>query len=295
MTRLLATITALLAISAGIAQAAPVKQYTPTHASAKCRAHYVKRHRGKHHHKVVCVYVAPKTAATKTLASHIDPTFTQDGLVAAYSFSASATQTVDGVTSPVASLPNGVLDLYSDGLLECSLNVGGAVTGGTCAVTYTAYGTHTVVVTYTSGTLSNTDTETATIVAPVAPPAPPTPQALATTSYLSVDAIGADVQFDANTFDSSIESVDGVVIVIVDATTGQQVGPSIATGCQAHVYSAAGTVYLGVPDDYQPQPCVGSNVPIGPIGHTYEAEAVFTATATDAGSVSAPQVLVVGS
>ncbi len=146
-----------------------------------------------------CVYVAPKKAAAKapattppattttatpttptpstpapvslvTLHADLDPSFTQDSsnpLAVTYSYSASATETVNGVTKPTASLPPGVLNLYSEGLLKCSINVGGSITGGKCFVTYSEYGAHTVVVEYLSGTTNaTTGNETETIEPP---------------------------------------------------------------------------------------------------------------------------------
>jgi hypothetical protein len=51
-----------------------------------------------------------------------------------------------------------VLNLYSDGLLACSINVGGTVNSGECPVIYAALGAHTVVTTYSSGSASATET-----------------------------------------------------------------------------------------------------------------------------------------
>jgi hypothetical protein len=48
-------------------------------------------------------------------------------------------------------------------LLACSINVGGSVTGGECPVTYLATGRYTVIVTYSSGSTSVTETVTETI------------------------------------------------------------------------------------------------------------------------------------
>lgn len=94
---------------------------------------------------------------TPNLAVSLDPTFVQGNtpssyLSATYSFSASASEQ----GAPLQSLPSGVLNFYSDGLLTCSINVGGATSSGQCPVTYSTYGTHTAVTEYVSGTNSAT-------------------------------------------------------------------------------------------------------------------------------------------
>ncbi|HEY4452377.1 MAG TPA: hypothetical protein VGN13_12380 [Solirubrobacteraceae bacterium] len=165
------------------AGASPVKVYVlhrPRHE--KCRVHYVRevRHVRRHHHRireVVCVYVAPKPAtiapapkatpvatavpATIRLHTHLDPGFVQDPgnpLRVTYSFSASASQTMLATprVAEAAPLPEGILDLYSDGVLACSINVGPSASEGECPVTYSSYGTHTTVVEYLSGSNSAT-------------------------------------------------------------------------------------------------------------------------------------------
>jgi hypothetical protein len=108
-----------------------------------------------------------------TLHSHLDPSFVQDPqhpFDVTYSFSASATQVTDSLSdsAPItpeepASLPAGYLNLYNDGSLACSINVGGDTTGGECPVTYTAPGEHKIVVTYTAGEISATETNTEVI------------------------------------------------------------------------------------------------------------------------------------
>jgi hypothetical protein len=94
-----------------------------------------------------------------TLHANIDPSFVQsptDPYKVTYQYSASATEGSSG--TPVANLPEGVLNLFSDGLLACSINVGGQVKGGECTVTYAKLGEHGVVVTYTSGISNGTET-----------------------------------------------------------------------------------------------------------------------------------------
>jgi hypothetical protein len=176
-------------------QAKPAKQYVLKHPKHEhCKAHYtrkVEKVKVREHGRMVkvretfCVYIVPKkapvTATTPagttltpttptpaspapivTLQAHLDPSFVQNPsnpLAVTYSYSASATETVDGVPKPTPSLPSGILNLYSDGLLKCSINVGGSTTGGECSVTSTI-GAHTVVTTYISGSTSATETDT---------------------------------------------------------------------------------------------------------------------------------------
>lgn len=89
-----------------------------------------------------------------TRFSAVDPSFTQasnNPLAVTYTYSADATETIGGTTTNLGSisqLPAGVLNLYSDGSLVCAKNVGGATVGGTCQVTYTTTGSHTVVTEY---------------------------------------------------------------------------------------------------------------------------------------------------
>ena len=128
------------------------------------RVSYVKRE-----HRKVCTTTSPTTTPTAstpasvvTLAA-LAPSFTQDPtnpLEVTYEYSASATTTTSGVTASDSQLPVGIVNFYSDGLLVCSVNVGGQTDGGACPVTYTASGAHTVITTYTSGSTSATTTET---------------------------------------------------------------------------------------------------------------------------------------
>lgn len=172
--------TVLLSVSLsclGTALAGVPKRYVLNHPGREhCRAHYVERHierkrrvhgRTVKLHVTVCVRKVPKqpvrraTGAVK-LKAKLDPSFKQsptDPLAVTYRYSATATETVKGDTVSKTDLPNGVLNLYSDGLLVCSKPVGGGVTGGECAVTYGAFGSHVVIVTYYAGTLAGTVTE----------------------------------------------------------------------------------------------------------------------------------------
>ncbi|HET6241627.1 MAG TPA: hypothetical protein VFD99_06535 [Arthrobacter sp.] len=58
-----------------------------------------------------------------------------------------------------AALPEGVLAFYSDGILECALNVGGVVVGDECQVGYEELGRHRATTIYTSGSESAVATE----------------------------------------------------------------------------------------------------------------------------------------
>jgi hypothetical protein len=106
-------------------------------------------------HKKVCTTAPGATstpaspASVVTLHAHLDPSFTRsptNPLAVVYIYNADATETIGGVTSPARNLPDGVLNLYSE-----------------CAVTYTTTGVHTVITTYTSGSLSATETYTAKV------------------------------------------------------------------------------------------------------------------------------------
>lgn len=142
-----------------------------------CHRGYATRHRvvvrGGHRRRVrVCVKrragsVPPPASRRVALHAHLDPSFTRDPLDpfrVTYQFSASATSETPASTSlPAAEepapLPTGVLALYSDGSLECAVNVGGAVGEGECPVSYAALGQHRVTTVYSSGEQSATTTE----------------------------------------------------------------------------------------------------------------------------------------
>jgi hypothetical protein len=177
LTIALAVFALVLAASPALAAKAP-HRYSPRHG-AKCRKAYK---RVKHGKKVYCVKRAPKKKAaatsppapapttTKTkLHAHLDPTFTRNPLnpfEVTYDFSASASQQTFSAADfaiggeDPAPLPSGVLALYSDGKLECAVNVGSGVEGSECPVEYKALGQHTVTTIYTSGEQSATETET---------------------------------------------------------------------------------------------------------------------------------------
>lgn len=89
-----------------------------------------------------------------TYKAHVDPSFVQSPAnpkVVTYSVSAGATQSLNGQNTDLGQagqLPSGILELFSDGNLACSINVGGATTGGPCVVPYSIYGVHAVVTHY---------------------------------------------------------------------------------------------------------------------------------------------------
>lgn len=160
-----------LAVSPAFAGKSP-HRYSPK-AGAHCRKHYK---RVKHRKRVFCVKRAAKSQRPEDvkLHAHLDPAFTRDPLNpfrVTYAYSASATEESVGRSSAPArasdeapaQLPSGVLAFYSDGSLECAVNVGGAVMGGECPVTYQALGQHRVTTIYTSGEESATETEIETI------------------------------------------------------------------------------------------------------------------------------------
>ncbi|MFZ2050934.1 MAG: hypothetical protein WAU69_08405 [Solirubrobacteraceae bacterium] len=115
---------------------------------------------------------APAVKRTVKLHAHLDPTLARDPtnpFQVTYSYSASATTetltdgaALDAPAEPT-SLPDGVLTLYNEGLLACSINVGAETTGGECPILYSSLGDHTVTTIYTAGEGSATETETENI------------------------------------------------------------------------------------------------------------------------------------
>ena len=159
----------MLAPSGAVAGSKHSKVTGPRHCKKGYRR-IVKLH-GKRR-KARCVKRKTPTAAvpaprTLVLHAHIGP-FTQNPLnpyEVAYDFSASATSQVAGdpASAEPAPLPEGVLALYSDGSLECAINVVGAISGSRCSVTYKALGPKKVTVILSSGAASASVTEIVTI------------------------------------------------------------------------------------------------------------------------------------
>lgn len=205
---------ALIALALALALPASASAHKPQHYRlqhhhAHCRHGFhrkaVRRHRRrvvlcvqtKHHRKPHPRPIDTSTPAptptssapsrTVVLHAHLDPSFTRDPhnpFRVTYAFSASATAEPSGRTAKLAAsepapLPEGVLALYSDGALECAINVGGEATGGECPVTYAALGEHTVTTIYTSGETAATATEVESIQ----------PIATTTTAALTYEAL----------------------------------------------------------------------------------------------------------
>jgi len=247
----------------------PTKTSTKTYAlghAKKCKVDFVKkteRHKvkGKEKRYIACVYVAPKIAvsgiptqtnpnlpATTTpttpatsisYSAHVDPSFVQsqmNPLAVTYSYDADAistqgTQQTD--LDSVGQLPTGILNLYSNGSLACSMNVGGSTTGGQCGVIYATTGAQTVVTTYESGSTSATETDQETInpystttAVSVAGTPSLTLNAPASTSVLTAavtDQNGNSVSTPAGgvTFDIAVSVNSGFNSVLTTETPGQ--------------------------------------------------------------------------
>jgi hypothetical protein len=184
---------------------------------------------------------APPTtivAPTVSYSTKVDPTFVQsptDPLAVTYSYSADAVQTQGALTKDLAQddqLPAGILNLYSQGVLECSENVGGATSDGTCAVTYSATGTYAITTQYIpNGQTAVTETDPETILP------------FATTTAIAID-FGApfnvtgppptDAQ-SVNWFDGlGVSSTDtanaSFTVTVTDATTSQSWTSTANTG-----------------------------------------------------------------
>jgi hypothetical protein len=155
-----------LVFAQGSSAQAPRHIYFPKHG------HHCKRgyRRAKRHHKIACIRKAkaktPATLSRRIPHSHLDPIYERDPLnpfKLTYFYSASATEEVEQARGQFASvpapLPEGVLSFYTDGSLECAINVGPEVESGHCPVTLQALGQHRVTTLYTSGNLSSTATE----------------------------------------------------------------------------------------------------------------------------------------
>lgn len=158
------------------ASAAQPHRYTLHGKHKHCRKGY---RRVKRTQKTFCIKRAKRKAAKASgpvkLHAHLDPSYTRnplDPFEVTYAYSASATQEPAARSASIsveepAPLPSGVLAFYSDGKLECAVNVGGASTGSECPVEYQALGEHRVTTIYSSGEQSATETEVESI-APLA-------------------------------------------------------------------------------------------------------------------------------
>lgn len=170
----LRTLAIILAALLGLA-AAPAFAKSPhryTLHGKHCKHGYRKARRP---HKTFCIKRPTRKGAAFAdkvkLHAHLDPSYTRnplDPFEVTYAYSASATQEplagrASISTEEPASLPSGVLAFYSDGKLECAVNVGGSATGSECPVEYQALGEHRVTTIYSSGEQSATETEVESI------------------------------------------------------------------------------------------------------------------------------------
>jgi hypothetical protein len=159
----------------GLVAASPVLAKSPhryTLHGKHCKRGYRKARRP---HKTFCIKRPAKKGAALAekvkLHAHLDPSYTRnplDPFEVTYAYSASATQEPLGRSASIsaeepASLPSGVLAFYSDGRLECAVNVGGSAVGSECPVEYQALGEHRVTTIYSSGEQSATETEVESI------------------------------------------------------------------------------------------------------------------------------------
>jgi hypothetical protein len=288
------------------AQAKPARQYVLKHPKHEhCRANYVRKvenvERREHRRTVkvretFCVYVTPKLPAKTTTPAPttssptarlraLDPSFTQspaNPLIVTYSYSASAEQEIGGVALPDPNLPSGVLAFYSDGLLSCSINVGGSVSGGQCTVSYSSFGTHTINVVYSSGENSaTTGPETVTIVEP---PIIPTTTTQIVTSGCNETAFESECTY---TIDVSATAQNGATLTegrIIDLT-GAELPPHVtymarielppaAAGCHVVITQALASPSVGVISPDCPGPW-GHDTYYAPKGEWLEGEGLY--------------------
>lgn len=158
----------------------------------------------------------PTTPITNTHAvfrTQLDPSFTQNPsnpLDVTYSFSANVSS---------GTLPDGVLELFNNGSLACSINVGGSTVGGTCPVVYDSElpASETITVTYVSGTASATSTSTITIT----PYSTTTTQTVSTNAGSITDSISViDQMGNVPPLTSPLNYYPSIGFVITDSTTG---------------------------------------------------------------------------
>lgn len=160
---------------AAAAEAAPQHPHKAKHHKPHCKANQrlrrkVVKVKGKRTTKLVCVKKRTAKTAPKSSGriphSHLDPSFEQNPLnpySTTWHYSASATEEVTdargAVQSFAAPLPEGTLSFFVNGSLECAVNVGPGNEASACDVTLTALGPQKVTTTYSSGSLSSTETE----------------------------------------------------------------------------------------------------------------------------------------
>ena len=241
-----ATLILIALLSLAFATSASAQTYIPKKGHA-CKSGYIRKEvtkrelKGKRPHRRVirvkvreCVSVAKtKPGATPvgittptvapTITAHLDPTFTQDPddpLDVTYNYSASAQSQLTDTQPVQVNLPAGILNLYSNGLLACSLNVGGSTAGGDCPVTYAAYGDESIIVTYESGTTSATSgPEDEAIL----PPAPTLTQP-ANIDTAATSAAGATIGFALPTASTVTDDPTGPVNCTIPSGTLVAIG-----------------------------------------------------------------------
>lgn len=289
----------------------PHATYALGHAK-KCRVDFVKRterHKvdGKEKRYVACVYQAPEvlvpvtsviptttpttapTAPTPSYSyeAHVDPTFTQGALPldVTYSYSAGATETLNGVKTDMAqagSLPGGVLQLFSDGLLACSINVGGGTNSGQCPVTYSTYGNHQVVTTYNlNGVAPVTETDSENI------------EPFASTTTVGAATVGAETVDSSNNYAVTVTfpvTISGAGAVPTGSISGPGLSCTVLTAgsgtCLETVENAAQATSLAPTINYSGDVNYGSSgstgqatVPAAPAPQTVNVTTVTTCTA----------------
>lgn len=211
---------------------------------------------------IACVYVTPKPVPVKSpvpttppatlpgttpttqpptpsysYKAHVDPSFVQNQSNpkdVTYTYSADATETLNGMSADLDEanqLPSGVLDLFSDGSLACSVNVGGATDGSTCAVDYSAYGTHSIVTEYN---LSG--------IAPVTETDPEDIEPFSTSASISTPFLGSTV--DLNNWAYQVVSVPVTISGLTNSlgtsgTVSLTDGIGTNEGCSALVYNSS--------------------------------------------------------
>ncbi len=312
----LAALFVACAILAGAATAVSASTACRTVAYVHHGTHLVWRWETRHHkrvhvrvrvryakvaHRQECTTTNPGSTTvtlggtTTTLQAHLDPTFTQDPtnpLAVTYSYSASATQQVTGgPVQPLSDLPSGVLELFSDGSLACSMNVGGATDGGDCPVTYAATGQHTVVTTYTSGSTAATETDSETI----SPYSTSTTLSISWSPSTAVLSVAATVTTSDGTALSPTAAELG--FEVIDGTTGAVAGTFNSLGtdpaaCDLKVTRGlVGDTRISYnPSDTDPMLCTEDAADI-PGADTPEVEAVFSGQPGYVGSSSTVVVI----
>lgn len=105
-------------------------------------------------HRTIREWRVTEAAPQITYQANVGANFSQDPanpFNATYSYSAEATAATGEANVDLAAidaLPEGILQLFSDGNLECAMSVGGAVSSGDCTVHYSHLGQHSVVAQY---------------------------------------------------------------------------------------------------------------------------------------------------